>query len=83
MWNATLDTDLYSSTVQDINVVEPISNIISMHGLKVLLEQFYDPHSPIEHVELDNDTYEDLENINAEVMALLAKLQDVYTSDSD
>lgn len=54
-----------------------------MHGLKVLLEQFYDPHSPIEHVELDNDTYEDLENINAEVMALLAKLQDVYTSDSD
>ncbi|KAI3448908.1 hypothetical protein Pfo_005573 [Paulownia fortunei] len=77
LWNATFNPDLYSSRLQDINEVVSSSDSFDMHGLEVLLEQFFNPHIPIENEELDNDSDEDLETIMAELMALLPTLQDV------
>lgn len=77
LWNATLSPHLDSSRVQEQ------SSDIDMHGLEVFLEQFYNPPIPIETEELDNDSDQELENIMAEMMALLSTLQDVDASDSN
>lgn len=73
LWNATFKPYLNRSRIPDIDETQSSSDTLAMNSL---LEQFSGPHIPIENAELDNDTIEALNNIVAEMTAMLPFLRD-------